>query len=79
MSGQMRAQVTEATARRIAEHLLLSGQSPAEFGSRCNVSDQTIYRLTARKGRQKTARLGTARQIADGMGLAVPDLFGGIK
>lgn len=75
----MRAQVTESTARRIEDFCLREGLSPAAFGARCNVSDQTIYRMTAKRGRQKSARLGTARAIADGMGLAVPDLFGGVK
>lgn len=77
MSGQMKAVVTEATARRIESYCLTKGLSPAEFGALCNLSDQTIYRLTARKKRQKTAQLRTARAIAEGMGMAVPDLFGG--
>jgi hypothetical protein len=75
----MKAQVTEATVLRIEEFCLREGLSAAAFGARCNVSDKTIYRLTSRKGRQKTARLGTARAIADGMGMAVPDLFGSMK
>lgn len=75
----MKAQVTEATARQIEQHLYSKGLSPARFAASCNVSDQTIYRLTAKHGRQKTARLDTAKAIADGMGLAVPELFGGIR
>jgi DNA-binding XRE family transcriptional regulator len=79
LSGQMRAQVTESTARRIEDFCFREGLSAADFGARCNVSDQTIYRLTAKKNRQRTTRLNTARAIATGMGLTVPDLFGGLK
>lgn len=79
MSGQMKVRVTQATVRQIADYCLREGISEDEFGARCNLSGMTIRRLTAKKNRQRTARMHTARSIAQGMGLGVRDLFGGLK
>lgn len=79
MSGHMKVRVTEATARRITDYCVREGIGEDDFGARCNLSGMTIRRLTAKKGRQKTARLNTARAIAHTMGAEVPDLFGGTR
>lgn len=76
MSGQMKARVTDATARQITEYLHREGVSEDVFGARCNLSGMTIRRLTAKRNRQKTTRMHTARAVADGMGKTVPELFG---
>jgi hypothetical protein len=79
MSGQMKARVTQATVRQIEDYCLRKGLSEDDFGALCNVSGMTIRRLTAKKNRQKTARMNTARVIAEAMGREVPDLFGGMR
>jgi hypothetical protein len=79
MSGQMKARVTAATVRQIERYCLREGLSEDDFGARCNLSGMTIRRLTAKSNRQTTARMSTARAIARGMGLEVPDLFAKAK
>lgn len=75
----MKARVTEATANQIAGYMYANGLSEDDLAAQCNVSAQTIRRLIAKKGRQQSAQMHTARLVAKGLGVEIPDLFGGAK
>lgn len=75
----MKVTVTAATVRQIQAFCLQEGIGEDEFGARCNLSGMTIRRLTAKRNRQKTARITTAGAVARGMGMKVPDLFGTVR